>query len=395
MPKSYKTVEIEQQCQFGFTEDKLKEFLQWTSIKDYAYIKHDKCMKANGEPKEDHIHCMLRFKDSVPTGAILAKCKAVFGADVIKEEQLEKCKRWVSAVAYLTHENVQGKHVYPREEVVSNYEFQNDIEMALTDAKRRDNLLAKIDSGECREYNIYDYCTIHEYANWKNKIDSAFAYRAKKLMNNGDRNMKCVYIQGDSGVGKTSLAKEICEDKEYSYFVSSGSNDVLDGYGGQDAIILDDLRPSCLNLSDLLKMLDNNTSSSVKSRYRNKVLECRLIVITTTLDISTFFKQVFSEQPETAKQLRRRCETYIILTLDTMKTGVYDKFHDNYIWAPVIPNPIAVKYGLSNERSIDILADSLNEMLGSIPGMQASLKAMKEKAKKDDDYIQEELPWND
>lgn len=39
-------------------------------------------------------------------------------------------------------------------------------------------------------------------------------------------------------------------------------------------IILVDLRPSCMGLSDLLKMLDNNTSSTVKSRYKNKVLEC-------------------------------------------------------------------------------------------------------------------------
>ena len=46
-------------------------------------------------------------------------------------------------------------------------------------------------------------------------------------------------------------------------------------------LILDDLRPSCIGLSDLLKMLDNHTSSSVKSRYYNKVLECKLIIITS------------------------------------------------------------------------------------------------------------------
>lgn len=375
MPKSYKTVEIEQQCRFGWTPDNVRQFVEWSCIKDYAYIKHDKDIKADGSPKETHIHLMVRFNDSVPTGAILAHARSVCGDNCIKEEQLEKCKKWVSAVAYLTHENVQGKHIYSRDDVISNYNFVEDIENALSDKTRLDNLLAKIDSGECRDYNIYDFCTIQEYSQWKTKIDNAFSYRARKLLSNGDRDMKCVFIQGDSGVGKTSLAKQICTDKEYSYFVSSGSNDVLDGYGGQDAIILDDLRPSALNLSDLLKMLDNNTSSSVKSRYRNKVLECRLIVITTTLDINTFFKNVFSESPETAKQLRRRCEMYIKLDIDTMRVGLYDRSTDEYMYVPAVPNPIAVKYGLDKKRTAEILANSAAELLGSISGVKDALNS--------------------
>lgn len=386
MPKSYKTLEIEQQCRFGWTVSTVKAFLDgWSVVKDYAYIVHDKDIKADGTPKEPHIHCMLRFNDSVPTAAILSRAEKVCGVDVVKEEQLQKCHKWVSAVAYLTHENVQNKHIYDRTEVVSNYDFETDIDNALSENIRLDNLLAKIDSGECRDYNIDNFCTIQEYAKWKPKIDNAFSYRARKLLRNGDRDMKCVFIQGDSGVGKTSLAKQICDGKEFSYFVSSGSNDVLDGYGGQDAIILDDLRPSALNLSDLLKMLDNNTSSSVKSRYRNKVLECRLIVITTTLDINTFFKNVFSESPETAKQLRRRCETYIKLTLDTMVTGIYDRLQDEYIFTPAIPNPISLKYGLDKKRSAEILANSVNDLLGTLPGMQDALQQ----------FIQEQSVDND
>lgn len=96
----------------------------------------------------------------------------------------------------------------------------------------------------------------------------------------------------------------MCEDKGYSVFVSSGSNDVLDGYAEQDCIILDDLRPSCMGLSDLLKMLDNNTASTVKSRYKNKVLECKLIIVTSVLKIDEFFNGVFKEQKEPIVQLK-------------------------------------------------------------------------------------------
>ena len=399
MPKSYKTVEIGQQERVGFTSEACERILDgWSVVKDYAWIVHDKDFKKDGSPKEPHIHCMIRFNDSVPTTAILARAKAVCGSDdVVKEEQLQKCKTWKGAVAYLTHENVTGKHIYDRGEIVSNYNFEQDIEDALTEKNRLNLLLEGIGNGTIKDYNIYEYCSIQEYSNWKTKIDSAFAYRAKMLLNKGDRDMKCMYIQGDSGTGKTSYAKEVCENKEYSYFVSSGSNDVLDGYGGQDAIILDDLRPSALSLADLLKMLDNNTSSSVKSRYRNKVLECRLIIITTTLDINTFFQQVFSEQPETAKQLRRRCETLVKMTVDTMEPFVYDKGNDVYISVGKLPNPIAVKYGLTKERSKEILADSLLELLGKTAGMAEALEKWKTDDTALDGFIKvdesEDAPW--
>ena len=94
--------------------------------------------------------------------------------------------------------------------------------------------------------------------------------------------MNCIFITGASGTGKSTYAKQIASENNLSVYISSGSNDVLDDYQGQDCIILDDLRPSCMGLSDLLKMLDNNTASTVKSRYKNKVLECKMIIITTT-----------------------------------------------------------------------------------------------------------------
>lgn len=389
VPKSWKTVEIEQQCKFGWTEDGVTKFLDgWSVVKDYAWILQNKCVKEDGvTPVDEHIHCMIRFNDSVPTTAIIARAKSIFGNDTtVTISNLEKCKKWKSAVAYLTHENVTGKHIYDRSEVHSNYNFEQDIEDALSDKIRLSRLLNDIADGKVKDYNIYDSCTVDEYANWKTKIDSAFNYRAKILMAKGDRDMKCIYIQGDSGTGKTSYAKELCESKEFSYFVSSGSNDVLDGYGGQDAIILDDLRPSALSLADLLKMLDNNTSSSVKSRYRNKVLECRLIIITTVLDINDFFSQVFKEQPETAKQLRRRCETYIRMYSKTMVVGAYNRSTDNYVYMPEVPNPIALKYGLTEEQTVNILANSIREMLrGSIPDdmLDKAVQSMIEKSKND------------
>ena len=398
-PKSFKTVEIMQQFSFGFNPELVSKVLEnWSVVKDYAWIVHDECTHKDGSPKEPHIHCMLRFKNPVPTTAILARVNSFDADAVIREEHLQKCFNWKQAVAYLTHENRPEKHQYSRERIVSNYNFEEDIDDAIRGKVRLQNLLTGIANGVIKEYNIHEHCTVQEYADWQGKIKSAYEYRAKMLLMKGDRDMKCIYIQGDSGTGKTSYAKQLCEDKEYSYFVSSGSNDVLDGYGGQDAIILDDLRPSALSLSDLLKMLDNNTSSSVKSRYKNKVLECRLIVITTTLDIQAFFSAVFSEQPETAKQLRRRCEQLVRMTRDTMTPYVYDKFNDRYIKWGTLPNPIALKYGLTKERSKEILADSILELFGKTAGVVDALEKWKTDDNALDGFIEvdesEDNPWN-
>ena len=144
-------------------------------------------------------------------------------------------------------------------------------------------------------------------------------------------------------MGKTTLAKKIAQSKGCSYFVSSGSNDVMDGYGQEDCLILDDVRPSCMGLSDLLKMLDPYTASSVKSRYKNKYLNCRLIILTTVLNIDEFYSNVFAEQKEPVTQLKRRCRTYIKMYRDIILVSVWDDKTMSYV------NPVAYKNNVLNE----------------------------------------------
>ena len=78
VPKSWRTLEIMQQCRFGFTEEYVSEICKnWSVIKDYAYIKHDCDMNEDGTSVENHIHLMLRFNCAVPTSAILKKLDGV------------------------------------------------------------------------------------------------------------------------------------------------------------------------------------------------------------------------------------------------------------------------------------------------------------------------------
>lgn len=370
MPKSYKTVEIEQQVRFGFTSEFVEKALrEWSVVKDYAYILHDKDTKENGEVKEPHIHLMIRFNDSVPTTAILSRFHNAVVIDgktyvTVAENNLQKCHKWTSAIAYLTHSNRLDKYQYSDDEVKSNYNWVADKETALNPIKdeRLNAIITAIDSEKMRRYNYNDFVTAQEYVKYKRQIDDAFKYVNDRNISKGMvKDMRVMFITGASGTGKTTYAKNFCDEHNLSFYVSSGSNDVLDGYGGQDVIILDDLRPSCMGLSDLLKLLDNNTSSTIKSRYINKSISyCRYIVITTVLDIDTFFSNVFQEEKEPIVQLKRRCGTYMKFDDTHITTYLYNDDKRDYVKICTLPNTFSAKYrkeSMSEEKLKDMVED--------------------------------------
>lgn len=342
-----KLCEIVQQLEY-IDLDKVEEVLNGREcIRDYAYIIHGKDKDDKGNLKAPHIHIALRLKDAYDTKYI----SQWFG---VSENYVSKVKgRWTDMLKYLTHENAPGKYQYDKEDVVSNFDWQGTI-AKVSKSERLLQIIEGIDNGTIREYNYFNHITMDEYTNYKNKIELAFKYRIDRLKGM-KRDMECIYITGESGAGKTTMAKEMAEERGLSYFVSSGSNDVLDGYQGEDCIILDDLRPSCMGLSDLLKMLDNNTASTVKSRYKNKVLECKLIIVTTVLPLEEFFSHVFENEDEPVVQLKRRCKVYIKLTSDSMQVGIWQPKSKIYTWLNPVPNPVIDKYDVKDKSEEEIL----------------------------------------
>lgn len=332
-------------------------------IRDYAYIIHDKDVDVHGNLKEPHIHLAIRFKNAYDTKYIANW----FG---ISENYVSRVKgKWVDMLKYLTHRNALDKYQYLDSDVKSNFDFVGEIESKSKPRdERRSEIINKIVTGEIREYNYHNYITIDEYDKYRKSIENAFKYRLDSIKG-VEREMECIFITGDSGTGKTSYAKQVAKDRGFSVFVSSGSNDPLDDYKGQDCIILDDLRPSCMGLSDLLKMLDNHTASTVKSRYKNKVLECRLIIITTTLSIDSFFGNVFSEEKETIVQLKRRCGLMLNFHLKYYETYVYDPYKRDYVYYGDMPNPIYLENSLASSMSRKEQLNKIASALGKTVDM--------------------------
>ena len=146
------------------------------------------------------------------------------------------------------------------------------------------------------------------------KITKAEKYRANLLK---DRNLEVLYISGPSGTGKTTLAKYYADKLNYDPFVSGSGDDFLDGYDKEECIILDDFRAGSMKFAELLKFLDNNTGSSVRSRYYNKdINNCKLLIITSVQkpdELYSFFKNDDgSSNKEPIEQFHRRLKHHYL-----------------------------------------------------------------------------------
>lgn len=318
-----------------FDLDKMKLVLASKKcIKEFSYIVHDADVYTatdenknpdhkTGTLKPAHIHLLIRFHQNNPQKTEFI-CKW-FG---VPENFISKINgKWEDALLYQIHANAPEKHQYDADQVTANFDYEKLVADYLN-GKSTNPLMDAINGildGSIREYNKtleIDNLILVKYAK---EINEAFKVRQAHLESTSlERNTEVLFITGVSGCGKSTLARKIAESKGLAYFISSGSNDPFDGYRQQPCVILDDLRPSCFKLGDLLKACDNHFSSSVKSRYKNKYLNCDFLIITTVLDINTFYSNVFSEETEPITQLKRRCGTYIRMDRETINVSVWD-----------------------------------------------------------------------
>ena len=342
-----------------FDMNNMIEVLKKDCIRDYSYIVHDKdrYTKADetrnpahiqGSLKLAHIHLLLRFETNQPQH--LENVAKWFN---IQPNFINKIKgAWEDACLYQIHYNAPEKYQYSVDEVTCNFDYQELLE----DAEKGDKItkiIQRILDGEIREYNKTLEIDNMILVNYSRKIAEAFKVRAEFLQaTQKERSTECIFVTGSSGMGKTTLAKKIAGAKGYSYFVSSGSNDVMDGYGQEDCLILDDVRPSCMGLSDLLKMLDPYTASSVKSRYKNKYL-----------NIDEFYSNVFAEQKEPVTQLKRRCKTYIKMYRDIVLVSVWDDASMNYVNPVSYKNTVLEEYIPKQEKDKQDIREHVQELM--------------------------------
>lgn len=276
-------------------EEKLKEY---KSIKKYAGILHNK------EEVKNHYHVMMKFSSPFDTKNLIT----MFKDYNLKETNISKIKgQYSDAVKYLIHKNAPQKYQYQKEQIFSNFDIQDDLDKS----NEVNNVILQYSNLEISYNKLWKSLTPQQRMTYKRHIDRATEVRNTNIKVEGNRNMKVLYIEGPTGVGKTTLAKWICDEiLEVDYYISSSSNDIMQDYLGQKAIILDDFRSDNLIFSDMLKFLDNHTQSTVKSRYYNKAIDCEYIIITTTQPLNEQYQEVKFE--DRLQFYRRISELYCI-----------------------------------------------------------------------------------
>ena len=326
--------------------EKLEE--QDILVKEAYIIKHDKDkvstwnsieMKNIIETKVEHVHVLLKFEK----GASLNKLAL---AIQVEPQYLEKLKSgrygYDNCLAYLCHCKDENKHQYKPEEVttvrgedyISIYHRSMETwtkgratKKAKETALSVDWLIEKILSGEVTKSNILltnEYYAI--YGQHKRKVNEALdtagerkSYRTMAELELGNFKKTVLYINADSGVGKTQYSKKLIKllqsiankfGENWDYCVTASTN-AFDEYNGQEILFLDDIKGDSLTVSDWLKLLDPYMISPISARYHNKMGSAKVIIITNTKEPLSFFEQAKGNNGEDLGQFVRRID-YLI-----------------------------------------------------------------------------------
>ena len=274
--------------------------------KKYAVILHEKDIDDNGMPKAPHIHAMMSF-DNARSLASVAK-------------QLGDKPQYIEAwsgnsnngYAYLTHrtEDAKGKYQYNPDDVIANFDYSAElikIAQEVSSKKHNANIKILLDAlfdGSITKAELEQQLSGSQYGRYGTQIDKVWAKRLerqaeqwRKQMEEQGKHIKVIWIYGESGTGKTSLAKKFAEKEKQPYFITGSSRDIFQNYTGEHIMIMDELRPNVIPYADLLRILDPfENNKMLPSRYQDKTLACEIIIITTPFDPHQFYRQIFGDE---------------------------------------------------------------------------------------------------
>ena len=337
-----KLCEIVQQCEY-LSQEQIEKGLSNDRIRNYAYIYHTQDVKEDGSPVSPHVHIALRLKDTCNTKHIAQW----FG---VQEQYVCRVKgRWSDMLKYLTHENAPGKHKYKEDEVISNFDWVK-VKEKFDNKALLEEIISKIEKGEIREYNQYQEIPIELWARNRTLIKNSLDYYREMKFMDKNREITVIFCTGATGTGKTTFAKEYAKMTNRSICISSCSNDVMQDYKGEDILVLDDLRDENFKFTDVLKMLDNHTKSTMFSRYFNKGFLGDTIIITSYKDVVNWYKDI----PEESRiQLFRRVGIRYVFTQDYITSYHWDT--NNYVCDGRMKNIYKIKAKEKVLTGLDIL----------------------------------------
>lgn len=255
------------------TEEKIQEALDHKTIKQWAYVLHDKDIwteedelaDANhkeGEVKPPHYHIAISLPKNNVEVDVIANW---FGVPSNFVEIKRGRGVFLDCVQYLTHEDMKqqekGKYRYEDSEVIANFDWREELnERAISratygeDLTLKERLRMKVLNGEMtlkevkKNYRI-NYISDREMLQ-KLRMEYISDAQPPKIRHN-------FYITGGGGVGKGvasiclahALYPEIEDEEDLIFRVGAYETSFM-GYDGQPVIIWDDFRSG-----ELIKVL--------------------------------------------------------------------------------------------------------------------------------------------
>lgn len=285
--------------------------------KKYAVIVHDKDIDDNGNPEEPHVHAMLSFENA----------RSLNNVASLLNDKPQYIEAWTrkegNGFAYLVHatKNARKKYQYNSNEVKSNFDYFEEllkISNEVEKSKQQANINLMLDAlyeGTISKAEVEERLSGSQYGRFHRQIEDVYAKRLqnlslqwKKEMMAQGKKVKVIWIYGTSGTGKTSLALDYAKKANQKYFVSGSSRDIFQNYSGEHTLILDELRGNSLPYQDLLRVTDPfgiHSQVMAPSRYNDKALACDLIIITTPFNPLEFYREVFGDERDIPKHLRK------------------------------------------------------------------------------------------
>ena len=378
---------------FSVTESHLKEqgvsvlntLFSYKTIKKWAYIYHDKdCYTLKdemlnsehkaGTHKPSHYHIYVNFGKQSVDHELLASWFKVIPESIKRIETTA-----ANCLLYFVHGTAEaiaeGKYQYQWSEVYHSSNWSPQVQAETV------QYIGNFERFSYREQieKVHKISDTTERIKAQDMLDKALATELKYRATDIDRYIQVMFITGDSGSGKTTFARQFVEKANYfdlvpreywrkapldkdhpfrhlDYGVSGASNDVFESYKGEDVFILDDMRDDSFLFTDLLKFLDNHTNSSVKVRFANKCFIGCLLIITSTVPLSKWYRGGNSLGRESLKQLYRRINTYVEVDCKEIKFySDIDDFGEPCGEVRIMPNRTKEYYKNKPER-IDLVS---------------------------------------
>lgn len=304
-----------------------------------GWIHHNKDIDSEtNTTKKEHYHILLKLAQANKNSN-----KNITVSAIAKQLKVEKnvveildCPYFSYHVKYLIHQqpkfHERGRYSKDEIQVIRN-KTGKSIEDYLSDnsdiKKNLNYYISEIVNNRMTLEDVFEEDEVL-YCKKLNTLENAEAKRVESII---PETRVCYYITGDTGNGKTTIAKllakglflndvkkyKIVDDKNLHkliYFTGS-KNVAFDKYRHQKVMIFDDVRDDTIKdiggVEEAFKLFNNQPNTqSFNKKFGNVVINSEVMFLTNVEDIHTFISKTMKNEPlQIRNQLYRRLPVVI------------------------------------------------------------------------------------